>query len=65
MLGAGLLSLLQTSAQFCSTSSTKLTPLGQYRSVGDYLRDSDIAPQLKGATVSWCAIAQVMFCKKQ
>ncbi|CAB4004190.1 PREDICTED: uncharacterized protein KIAA0355-like [Paramuricea clavata] len=58
MVGASLLSLLHTIAQFNGDMSTMLAPLGEYQSVGDYLRDREIAPQLKEATTTWCSFAQ-------
>jgi hypothetical protein len=61
MIGASLLSLLHTIAQFNGDMSTMLAPLGEYQSVGDYLRDREIAPQLKEATTTWCSFAQVCF----
>lgn len=61
MVGASLLSLLHTIAQFNGDMSTMLAPLGEYESVGDYLRDREIAPQLKEATTTWCSLAQVGF----
>ena len=59
MIGACLLSLLHTITQFNGDMLTMLTPLGEYQSVGDYLRDREIAPQLKEATSTWCSLAQV------
>lgn len=59
MVGASLLSLLHTLAKFCGNSSATLAPLGEYQSVGNYLQDREIAPQLKEATAAWCSITQV------
>ena len=59
MIGASFLSLLHTIAQFNSDMSSLLAPLGEYQSVGDYLQDREIAPQLKEATTTWCSLAQV------
>ena len=53
------MSLLHTIAQFNGDLSSMLAPLGEYHSVGDYLRDREIAPQLKEATTTWCSLAQV------
>lgn len=55
------MSLLSTIAQFNGDMSTMLSPLGEYQYVGEYLRDRDIAPQLKEATTAWCSLAQVSY----